>query len=182
MNDYLKLFKAFFYIGVFTFGGGYAMLPMLEREIVNKHRWATHEELLDFFAIGQCTPGIIAVNVATIVGYRNKGLSGAAFATLGVITPSIFIIITLAGILGMTSEIQAVSHAFAGIRIAVCVLIFCSVAKLFKGSVTDHITLIIFIISLSIMIFTQISPVVIVSLAAFTGIAISAYRNREERK
>ena len=93
------LFRAFFMIGAMTFGGGYAMLPMLEREIVQKHKWATQEEILNYFAIGQCTPGIIAVNTATFVGYKTKKEIGGIVATLGVVAPSIVIITVIAMVL-----------------------------------------------------------------------------------
>ena len=95
MKVLFDLFRAFFTIGALTFGGGYAMLPMLEREIVVKHKWCKQEDLLNYFAIGQCTPGIIAVNTATFVGYKVKGIIGGIIATLGVVTPSIVIIILL---------------------------------------------------------------------------------------
>ena len=86
MKELFQLYSAFFRIGLFTFGGGYAMLPMLQREVVNKYHWATDEELLDCYAIGQCTPGIIAVNTATYVGYAQRGVAGGIVATLGVVS------------------------------------------------------------------------------------------------
>ena len=122
-------------IGALTFGGGMAMLPMLEREIVNKHGWATQEDILNYFAIGQCTPGIIAVNTATFVGYKRKGVSGGIVATLGVISPSIVIIVLIAMLLEHFMDILWVQHAFAGIRVAVCALVVSSVIKLIKSSV-----------------------------------------------
>lgn len=135
MNIHLQLFTAFFRIGLFTFGGGYAMLPMLQREVVQRYHWATEEDLLDYFAIGQCTPGIIAVNTATLVGHRQRGALGAAFATLGVITPSLIIITIIASVLQQFAHIAAVQHAFAGIRIAVAALIVSAVIKLFRANV-----------------------------------------------
>jgi len=129
------LYRTFFVIGGLTFGGGYAMLPMLEREIVAKHGWSTREEILDYFAIGQCTPGIIAVNTATFVGYKQKGIPGGIFATLGVISPSMIIITLIAMLLEHFMEIAWVQHAFAGIRVAVCALIVASVIKLIKSGV-----------------------------------------------
>ena len=137
------LYRAFYTIGALTFGGGYAMLPMLEREIVNKHKWSTNEELLNYFAIGQCTPGIIAVNTATFVGYKQKGVSGGIAATLGVISPSIVIIVLIAMLLENFMDIQWVQHAFAGIRVAVCALIVSSVIKLAKSNLKKwwHIAL-----------------------------------------
>ena len=129
------LYRAFFMIGALTFGGGYAMLPMLEREIVAKHKWATQEEILDYFAIGQCTPGIIAVNTATFVGYKQKGIIGGIVATLGVVSPSIVIIMVIAAVLTNFMDVVWVQHAFAGIRVAVCALIVASVIKLAKSNV-----------------------------------------------
>ena len=137
------LYRAFFTIGGLTFGGGYAMLPMLEREIVNKHKWSTNEELLNYFAIGQCTPGIIAVNTATFVGYKLRGIAGGVAATLGVISPSIVIIVLIAMLLENFMDILWVQHAFAGIRVAVCALIVSSVIKLAKSNLKKwwHIAL-----------------------------------------
>lgn len=135
MNILAELFVTFFKIGICTFGGGYAMLPMLEREIVNKRNWATMEELLDYFAIGQCTPGIIAVNTATFVGYKVRKNLGGVVATLGVVAPSLVIISLIAALLSNFMEYEIVGHAFAGIRIAVCALIAGTILKLAKKSV-----------------------------------------------
>ena len=129
------LYRSFFTIGALTFGGGYAMLPMLEREIVTRHKWATQEEILNYFAIGQCTPGIIAVNTATFIGYKCKGIPGGIIATLGVVSPSIVIIGLIAMLLEHFMEILWVQHAFAGIRVAVCALIVSSVIKLLKSGI-----------------------------------------------
>ena len=135
VNVLWDLYRSFFMIGALTFGGGIAMLPMLEREIVAKHKWATQEEILNYFAIGQCTPGIIAVNTATFVGYKRKGISGGIAATLGVISPSIAIIVLIAMLLQHFMDILWVQHAFAGIRVAVCAMIVNSVIKLIKSGV-----------------------------------------------
>ena len=123
----LKLFAAFARVGVLTFGGGYAMIPMLEREIVDRHGWATSEELMDYYAVGQCTPGVIAVNTATFIGYKIAGNIGGVVATLGVVFPSFVIITVIAGIIQNFADIPAVRSAFAAIRVCVCVLIFNSV-------------------------------------------------------
>ena len=135
MRELWELYRSFFTIGALTFGGGYAMLPMLERELVEKHRWVTQEEILNYFAIGQCTPGVIAVNTATFVGYKRRKVIGGITATLGVISPSIVIIVTIAMLLSNFMDILWVQHAFAGIRVAVCALILSSVVKLFKSNV-----------------------------------------------
>ena len=122
-------------MGAVTFGGGYAMLPILEREIVENKKWGTEEELADYYAIGQCTPGVIAVNVATFIGRKTAGNSGGVAATLGVVFPSVVIITLLAGVIEYYSSLEWVAHAFAGIRVCVCVLIFNAVLKLFKKSI-----------------------------------------------
>ena len=141
MKELVNLFMVFFRIGAFTFGGGYAMLPMLQREVVEKHHWATEDELMDYFAIGQCTPGIIAINTATFVGYKNRGVIGAVAATLGMITPSIIIITLIAAFLTNFADLAVVKHAFNGIRACVCILIFNAVVKLAKKSVVDKMCL-----------------------------------------
>ena len=133
--EYLKLVWSFFKVGILTFGGGYAMLPMLQREIVERRGWATEEELLDYYAIGQCTPGVIAVNTATFIGSRKKGVLGGFLATLGVILPSLLIITAIAALLTSFAEIPAVQHALAGIRVAVVVLVGFSVWKLMTSGV-----------------------------------------------
>ncbi|WP_102413066.1 chromate transporter [Beduinella massiliensis] len=137
MGELLSLFRTFFSIGALTFGGGYAMLPMLQREVVEKHGWATEEELLNYFAIGQCTPGIIAVNTATFVGYRRRGVPGGIAATAGVVAPSLVIITLIALLLENFMDIAWVQHAFAGVRVAVSALIVASVVKMGKNSVRN---------------------------------------------
>lgn len=155
-----------------TFGGGYAMLPILQREVVENNGWATEEELADYFAIGQCTPGIIAVNTATFIGQKYAGTLGGIFATLGVVFPSVVIISLLAGIIQQFSHLAIVKNAFGGIRVCVCVLIFNSVLKLWKAAVTDKKTLVIFIAVLLAATFTELSPIVFVIIAAIVGIAL----------
>ena len=172
----LDLFCAFFRIGLFTFGGGYAMLPLLQREIVEKKHWATEEELLDNFAVGQCTPGIISVNTATFVGFKEKKLSGAIFATLGVVSPSLVIITVIAALLSNFAHIAAVQNAFAGIRVAVCVLILNSIVKLWKKSVVDKLTLGVFIaVFLGSVLLSHVSPVVFIVAAAVLGIVVRVW-------
>lgn len=180
----LDLFCAFFRIGLFTFGGGYAMLPLLQREIVEKKHWATEEELLDYFAVGQCTPGIIAVNTATFVGFKEKKLPGAIFATLGIVSPSLVIITVIAALLSNFAHIAAVQNAFAGIRVAVCVLILNSIVKLWKKSVVDKLTLGVFIaVFLGSVLLSHVSPVVFIVAAAVLGIVVRVWlRNGKEGK
>ena len=172
MKELLTLFLTFAKVGVMTFGGGYAMLPILQREVVENKGWATDEELTDYFAIGQCTPGVIAVNTATFIGRRQKGIWGGVFATLGVVFPSLIIISILAGLITTFSHLAWVQHAFAGIRVCVCVLIFNAVVKLWKSAVKDAWGWGIFLAVLGISLFTPVSPVICVLCAAVIGIAV----------
>ncbi len=163
-----------------TFGGGYAMLPILQREIVEKNKWVSDEELVDYFAIGQCTPGVIAVNTATFVGQKKAGTLGGILATLGVVFPSLIIISLLAGAIEAFSHLEWVQHAFGGIRICVCVLILNAVVKLLKKSVVDKITAIIFIVVTLLAFFTSLSPVIFVVIAAIIGIALSVKGGKQK--
>ncbi len=163
------LFLSFAKVGVTTFGGGYAMLPILQKEIVGRKRWATDEELMDYYAIGQCTPGVIAVNTATFVGYKCAGIAGGICATIGVVFPSIIIITLISAFLVNFAELQVVSHALNGIRAAVCVLILDSVIKLGKKSIKDSICLIIFLLILAASLLFDVSPIWIVVAAGVAG-------------
>ena len=182
MKLLLELFLTFAKVGVMTFGGGYAMLPILQREVVEGRGWATEEELMDYFAIGQCTPGIIAVNTATFVGQKQKGIFGGIFATLGMVFPSLVIISLLAGIIETFSHIAVVQHAFAGIRVCVCVLILNAVVKLYKKAVVDRVTLLLFLAVTLGAYFTALSPVVFVLIAAVIGIVVKSFEKREEKR
>ncbi|MBQ7558356.1 MAG: chromate transporter [Lachnospiraceae bacterium] len=166
----LSLFLTFAKVGVMTFGGGYAMLPILQREVVENKGWTTEEELSDYFAVGQCTPGVIAVNTSTFIGYKNRGIPGGIAATLGVVFPSLVIITSLAGIIKAFSENIYVTKAFAGIRACVCVLIFNSVVKLFKGAVKDPTALIIYLAAVVLSVFLKVSPVLIVLMDLAFGL------------
>ena len=168
----LTLFLTFAKVGVMTFGGGYAMLPILEREVVDNHGWATSEQMLDYYAVGQCTPGVIAVNVATFVGFNRRGFPGALFATLGVVFPSLLIIMSLASVLSLFRDNVYVQKAFAGIRIAVCALMFCAILKLAKKAVSNIPTAVIAVASLLLQIFLGVSPVIIVLSAMAIGIIV----------
>ena len=174
MKLLMQMFLAFAKVGVMTFGGGYAMLPILQREIVDNKGWATEEELIDYFAIGQCTPGVIAVNTATFIGQKLKGTWGAIFATLGVVFPSLVIISLLAGVIEAFSHLVWVQNAFGGIRVCVCVLIANAVVKLYKKAVVDIPTLIIFLAVALGSILLSVSPVIFVVLAALAGIILQS--------
>ena len=146
MKELVELFLAFARIGGLTFGGGYAMLPMLQREVVENKKWASEAELMDYYAVGQCVPGVIAVNTAVFVGNKVKGLLGAIAASFGVVAPSLVIIVAIAAFIQSFSELEIVQNAFAGIRVAVCVLILTAIVKLFKKAIVDKFTFILFAI------------------------------------
>ena len=175
MKQLLQLFLAFARVGVMTFGGGYAMIPILEREIVDRQGWASSEELMDYYAVGQCTPGVIAVNTATFIGYKVAGTLGGVFATLGMVFPSLVIITVIAGVLTRFADIPAVKSAFAAIRVCVCVLIFNAVLKLWKGAVKDKAGLCLFLLVFVLSIFLDISPVFYVLFCAVAGILFTRW-------
>ena len=170
MKELADLFLTFARIGGFTFGGGYAMLPMLQKEVVEARHWATEDELMDYYAIGQCTPGIIAVNTATFIGYKQRGILGGIAATLGVIAPSMIIITVIAAFIKGFADIPAVAHAFAGIRACVCVLIFNAVVRLGKKSLISKTAVAIFCVILALSLFTDLSPALLVILAGLFGV------------
>ncbi len=175
MKHLLELFLAFAKVGVMTFGGGYAMIPILEREIVDKHGWASSEELMDYYAVGQCTPGVIAVNTATFIGYGVAGVPGGIVATLGVVFPSLLIISLIAGILTNFADISAVKNAFSAIRVCVCILIFNAVIKLWKKAVPDKATMVLFVLVFLCSVFLDVSPVVFVVICAGAGILLTRW-------
>ena len=145
MNIYLDLFLTFAKMGACTFGGGYAMLPILQREVVEKKGWATDEEMTDYYAVGQCTPGIIAVNTATFIGFKYKGVLGGILATLGMVFPSIVIITVIAAFLSQFDQYPVVQHALVGINAAVVALIASSALKLGKTNLKDGLTVGVFL-------------------------------------
>ena len=172
MKELWDLFWTFAKMGVMTFGGGYAMLPILQREVVESKHWVSEEEIMDYYAIGQCTPGIIAVNTATFIGQKKRGIAGGIMATLGVVFPSVVIISILAGLITNFSHLVWVQNAFAGIQVCVCVLIFNAVMKLLKKSVVDKRTATIFVVVLVGSVFLDLSPAWFVIAAAVAGILL----------
>ena len=172
MNIYLDLFSAFAKVGVCTFGGGYAMLPILRREVVEKKGWATDEELTDYYAVGQCTPGIIAVNTATFIGFKYKGVLGGIVATLGVVFPSVVIITLIAAFLARFDQYPVVQHALVGINAAVVALIASSVIKLGKTSLKNAVSVAIFLTALVLEFWAGVSPVILIVSAGVVGYVI----------
>lgn len=182
MKELIDLFLTFARIGGFTFGGGYAMLPMLQKEVVESRHWVTEDELMDYYAIGQCTPGIIAVNTATFVGYRVKGILGGIFATLGVVSPSLVIITIIAAFLKNFADFAVVRNAFAGIRICVVALIVQAVIKLGKKSIKDLWTALIFAIILILALFAPIESYFLVLAAGVLGVICSQLKKITAKK
>ena len=190
MNIYLDLFLTFAKVGACTFGGGYAMLPILQREVVEKKGWATEEELTDYFAIGQCTPGVIAVNTATFIGQKLKGVSAGILATLGVVFPSLVIIMILAAFIQNFAHLPVVIHAFAGVRACICALILSSVIKLGKSALKDLSAVVIYVVILALAITGNfvtfpatvwggllnflLSPVALVVIAGVAGLCVKS--------
>ena len=179
MKTLIDLFFTFCRIGGLTFGGGYAMLPMIQKEIVEEKKWATEEEVLDYYAVGQCTPGIIAVNTATFIGYKVQGIIGAIVATLGVVFPSLIIITIIAALLKNFASYAIIQHAFSGIRIVVIALIISAILKLAKTSIKSSITLIIAILAFISVAFVNLSPIYIVVVAACVGLISKLIRGRK---
>lgn len=177
MNTLLELYLTFFKLGLFTFGGGYAMLPLLEREVVDKKGWASHEEILDYYAIGQSTPGIIAINTSTFCGYKVGGNIGGIVASLGFISPSIIIISIIAKFLQSFSHLAIIQHAFAGIRVAVCALVFYSVLKMIKKDANTGLKFMVFILTFVAIGFLSISPIVVVITVGVFGILLGRGKN-----
>ncbi len=172
MRELLKLYAAFFRIGGLTFGGGLTMLPMLKYELVEKNDWVSEDELLDYYAVGQCTPGIIAVNVSTFVGYKKKGIMGAIFSTLGMISPSLIIISILALFLDQFMSNEIVAHAVEGIKIVVCALMLNTVVTMAKKTLLGGLCCGIAAVSFLLAVFTPIPTVLLVVAAGLLGIIL----------
>ncbi|MCK5759519.1 MAG: chromate transporter [Clostridiales bacterium] len=161
-KDCLKLFTSFFKIGLFTFGGGYAMLPMIQREITEKHGWATEEEVLDYYAIGQTTPGIIAINTATFIGYKKSGIAGAISATLGMVGPSLIIITALSSLIIAYRDNEYVTKALRGIQGAVVALVAVSIVKMGKKALTSILTYVLGIVGFALLFILKLPTYAIV--------------------
>jgi len=182
MKELWDLFKIFFRVGAFTFGGGYSMLPILQKEVVENKKWCSYEEIIDYYAIGQSTPGIIAVNTAIFIGYKLKGVIGGIIAALGIVFPSLIIITIIAEFFGRIQDNEIVNSAFGGIRAAVPALILSAVLKMWGKSVVDKFTIIIFIVAFILAAFTGISPILIVAVSAIIGIIIKYLKKGESAK
>lgn len=176
-----QLYWAFLRIGGLTFGGGLTMLPMLKYELVEKKNWISEDELLDCYAIGQCTPGIIAVNTATFVGYKKCGVAGGIASTAGMVTPSLVIITLLAAFLQNFMDNVWLQHALMGVRGIVCALMMNTVLNLAKKSLTDVFSCVICGIVLMLCLLTEIPTILIVVVSALTGILAECIRKKKDK-
>ncbi|MBO5565047.1 MAG: chromate transporter [Lachnospiraceae bacterium] len=158
MKELVELYIAFLRIGCVAFGGGYALLPILEKDLVNTRHWTTMDELTDYFAIGQCTPGVIAVNVSTFIGKKRSGIPGAIATLLGFLTAPVILIILIAAFLSNFAHLPVVQHAFAGIRVCVLILILQAVLKLWKKSIVDRTTLGLYLVIFVLTAFSSLLP------------------------
>lgn len=182
MKELLQLFLVFAKCGICTFGGGIAMLPILQRELVNRRGWVTDDEIIDYYAVGQCTPGIIAVNVATFIGMKRRGWIGAVFSTLGIVFPSVVIIIIIAAIAEGFADNPYVMYALGGVRAAVCGLIAVAVANMMKKNIKDLFSAAVGALAFVAAVFFGASPVIVVVCAALIGIAHSMLAARKAAK
>lgn len=179
MNIFLDIFLTFARVGGLTFGGGYAMLPILQREVVEKRGWVSEADVMDYYAISQCMPGIIAVNTSLFIGHKVKGARGSIAAALGVVFPSLVIIMLIAAFIGSFAHLPLVQNAFAGIRVCVLVLIVNAIIKLSKSSVVDWVSAAVCLTVMLLSIFTDISPVIFVVASGLLGML---YRGWKEAK
>ena len=172
-----KLFATFFKIGAFTFGGGYAMISIIENECVSEKKWLTHDEMMDITVVAESSPGPLAINTATFVGYKVGGVLGSALATGGVVLPSLIIIGAIALFLENFLEITWVANAFRGIKAAVAFLIFGAGWKMFKKMKKNVLSVVIFSLSLLLMMganfgLFSVSSILLILLSAIVGLVV----------
>lgn len=170
MKRLLKMFFTFLKIGSFTFGGGYAMIPLIEKEVVEKNQWISKDEFLDILVIAQSFPGALAVNASTFIGYKIGKLPGAILGLLGVVLPSFFIIIIIAMFFAKFRNLTIVNKMFNGINAAVPLLVLVAVVSLSKSVKKSTTNIIIVIVTVILTAFLNVNPVIIISLAALYGI------------
>ena len=165
-----ELFGVFFKIGAFTFGGGYAMIPLIQREVVENKKYIKENEMLDMVAVSESTPGPVAINMATFVGYRIAGISGAAASTLGIVLPSFVIILIISFFLRQFESIKAVSYAFSGIRVGVLALMLHALTSLWKQSPKGAVPYIIMLLAFVSVAFFKFSVILVMVACALIGL------------
>lgn len=180
MKQLLTIFAAFFRIGALTFGGGYSMLPMLQKEAIDKTGWITEDQLTDYYALAQCEPGLIAVNMAVLIARPLFGIWGAVAAVCGVVLPSVLIILAIAALLGEVSHLQLIAHAFAGIRVAVAALVIQAVLRLIKNGVIDIVTTVIAVIAFVLLLLDVVNPLTVIIGSAICGFLVKRLTAKKE--
>ena len=178
LKDFFELYFAFMKIGAFTFGGGLAMMPIMQRELIEKRGWVTEEELIDYFAIGQSTPGIIAVNVATFVGYKRLGWFGGIIGTLGVVTPSWVIIMLLAGAISSVDKYPLAQKALRGINVAVAALLTSVIVKFSKKTIKSVWNAFFMLLAFVLIYFFKVQSVWIIITSLVIGSLLTLYRQK----
>ena len=180
--ELLKLYLIFAKIGSFTIGGGLAMMPMIQKELIEKRKWMTEEELLDYYAVGQSTPGIVAVNVSTFVGYKQFGIPGGFIATLGLITPSIAIIMIIATFINSIQDYPYVQKALKGINVAVAALLTKVVVTFVKKSVKNVIAAVGMILAFGVVFFLKVPSFLVILFAIALGVVLTYINVRKTKK
>ena len=181
-KPYLDLFLTFFKIGAFTFGGGYAMIPIIQREIAQKRKWITDDELLDIIAVGESTPGPISVNTATFVGYQTAGVLGAACATFGLVLPSFIVILIVSALLKEFNSLKAVQYAYSGIRAGVVALIVKALFTMGKKCPKDAFSICMVIVAFVLSAFTEINMIFVIIICALSGFIMSIINEKRGAK
>lgn len=181
LKQFLELYFAFVKIGAFTFGGGLAMMPIMQRELIEKRGWVSEEELVDYFAIGQSTPGIIAVNVATFIGYKKLGWLGGVIGTLGVVTPSWVIIMLLAGAISSVDKYPLAQRALRGINVAVAALLTSVIVKFTKKTIKNFWNALFMLAAFILIYFFKVQSVFIILASLVTGCLLTLYRQKKQQ-
>jgi len=182
MNKLFKIFWIFFKIGAFTFGGGYAMIPLIEREMVEKQGWISEKEIVDIFAVSESVPGAIAINSATFIGYKIAGFWGAIFAMFGVVLPSFLVITAIAAVFIRFQDLPVVKAAFEGIRATVVALIVMAAIKVTKSAIKDKVGIFIMVVAFALLVFASLHAILIIILGAITGLLLNWRARREGGK
>ncbi len=181
LKQFLELYFAFVKIGAFTFGGGLAMMPIMQRELIEKRGWVSEEELIDYFAIGQSTPGIIAVNVATFVGYKKLGWLGGIIGTLGVVTPSWVIIMLLAGAISSVDKYPLAQRALRGINVAVAALLTSVIVKFTKKTIKNFWNALFMLLAFALIYFFKVQSVWIILSSLIIGCLLTLYKQKKQK-
>ena len=182
MKEIGKIFLTFMKIGAFTFGGGYAMIPLIQKEAVEKNKWVTDEDILDVVAIAESTPGPIAINAATFVGYHVAGFAGAVAATLGVVLPSFVIILAISGLLQQFQDLKVVRYAFNGIRVGVLVLMLKALIKMFRANRKGALPYVLMGLAFALTALVGVNTFLVIILCGVLGLVSSLLAERRLRK